>query len=175
VRRRSKRQEGITIIEVAIVVCVVGVLLAVAVPAFLRELRVSKISEAPTELARLHDRTAAYYTARRRGPDRNLTECLPSPAGPTPRAPSLEPATADFSDPTWTALDYAPERPVRFRYTFVPVGARCGLRGRDLVTLRAEGDLDGDGKYSVFERVGGLDAQGAFAPTGILYVFDRTE
>lgn len=174
-RRVPRAREGITIIEVAIVICVAGVLLAVAVPTFLRELRVSKIAEAPSELARLHARSAAYWVARRDGGDRTLTQCLPSPAGPTPAVPSLEPAEVAFDDATWRALDYTPERPVRYRYTFVPAGAGCGFEGRDLVTLRAEGDLDGDGKYSIFERVAGADERGVFVPSGILYTFDRTE
>ena len=80
---------------------------------------------------------------------------------------------------TWTALGFAPSRPVRFSYVFEPTAHGCGLRspeGTYLVTFRATGDLDGDGERSVFERRAAADPRtGELVPIGILYARDRVE
>lgn len=172
-------------VEVAAIVCVVGVLLAVFVPTFFRELRTSKTSEAAEHLQLLYQRSAAYFVARRPredGPPQSA--CLPPVAGPTPRLPSVDPETVDFYAPdtagraTWQALDFAPSIPVRYSYTFEPTASGCGLRspeGTYLLTLRAEGELDGDGERSVFERRARANDQGELEPSDILYVRDRVE
>ncbi len=152
-------------------VSVAGAFLAVFVPRFTSVLRTSKTGEAASELARLHRAVAAYYGARHPAG----TGCFPRPAGPTPAEGSTSPEEVVFAeDPesgaSWGALGYEPERAVRFRYSFVPVAEGCDVHGRDLVTLRAEGDLDGDGKYSVYERVAGEGEDGELIPVGILFV-----
>lgn len=172
-------------VEVAAIVCVVGILLAVFIPAFLRELRTSKTSEAAEHLSLLYQRSAAYFVARRSsddGPTR--TACLPPTAGPTPRLPTQHPEVVDFHAPeavghaTWQALEFAPTIPVRYSYTFEPTASGCGLRspgGTYLLTLRAEGDLDGDGERSVFERRARANDEGELEPSDVLYVRDRVE
>lgn len=170
--------------QTAFVVCIAGILLASFVPTFVRELRHSKISEAPENLALLHRRAAAYFAAEYATGAGSVSHCLPPAAGPTPAEPSEEPVEVDWADEdlpggaTWRALGFAPERPVRFAYTFEPTSVGCGLRtpaGTYLVTFRAEGDLDGDGERSLFERRAAVDAEGRLVPIGILYVRDRTE
>jgi type II secretory pathway pseudopilin PulG len=196
-RRGSERRRraGLTLIEAGILVCVVGIVLAVFVPTFVRELRTSKVSEAASELGRMHDATAAYYAARH-GHRGSMTRCLPPAAGPTPATGSTTPVEVDFlaapaantdddaadaTDPpadgstTWRALAFTPQRPIRFRYTFISAAAGCDLEGQHLVTFRAEGDLDGDGKHSIFERMAGQNAQGDLAPIGILHAADSME
>lgn len=172
-------------VEVAAIVCLVGVLLAVFIPAFLRELRTSKTSEATEHLGLLYQRSAAYFAARRAQEDGPaLTRCLPRAAGPTPRAPSEEPREVDFADEelpgsaTWRALEFAPRIPLRYSYTFEPTASGCGLRSPDgtyLLTLRAEGDLDGDGERPIFERRARANEDGDLEPSDILYVHDRVE
>ncbi len=169
----------------ALIICVVGATLAVFIPTFLRELRTSKTSEAAEHLELLYQRSAAYFAARRPqedGPTR--TRCLPATAGPTPHAPTEDPEEVDFQSDetpgheTWRALDFEPRIPIRYSYTFEPTAAGCGLRspeGTYLLTLRAEGDLDGDGERSVFERRARANDLGELEPTDILYVRDRAE
>lgn len=172
-------------VEVAAIVCVVGILLAVFIPAFFRELRTSRTSEATEHLELLYQRSAAYFAARRPQEDGpTLTRCLPPTAGPTPRAPSEEPEEIDFTaedasgSATWRALEFSPSIPLRYSYTFEPTASGCGLRspeGTYLLTLRAEGDLDGDGERSVFERRARANEEGELEPSDILYVRDRVE
>lgn len=174
-------------VQAAFVVCVVACVVAAFVPTFLRELRLSKVSEAAEHLQLMHTRAAAYYAAEHRpeGTIEPLRHCLPDAAGPTPGEPAEEPVEVDWTDATtpdgqtWTALGFAPTRDVRFSYLFEPVTHGCGLRspgGTYLVTFRAEGDLDGDGERSVFERRAAANPEtGELEPVGILYVRDRIE
>lgn len=167
-------------VQSALVVSLVGCALAGFLPSFVRALRVSKVSEAAEHLALMHESAAAYFAAEHeteQGPQRH---CLPPPAGPMPAAPTVEPTSPDWaSDPVWAALGFAPERHVRFSYTYEPVAHGCGLRhspGTYLVTFRAQGDLDGDGERSMFERRAAVNAEtGVLEPLGILYVRDRVE
>jgi type II secretory pathway pseudopilin PulG len=173
-------------VEVAAIVCLVGILLAVFVPTFVRELRTSKTSEASEHLELLYQRSAAYFAARHRTADgvTRTSRCLPPTAGPTPRAPSIDPRGVNFRDErtlgheTWRALGFRARYPLRFSYTFEPTASGCNLRspeGTYLLTIRAEGDLDGDGERSIFERRARANDDGELEPAGILYVRDRTE
>ena len=184
-RRRARRIEGLTVVEAAVVVCFVGVILAVFVPTFVAELSTSKLTEAPDRLAELHRRAASYYAARRRTEDGLLRHCLPPKAGPTPLLPSADPVTTAFDAEdsrgaaTWAALGFLPSEAMRFSYAFLPRQTGCGLRssadGQAILVLRAEGDLDGDGRRSVFERRARVDDRGELVPMGILEVRDRVE
>jgi Tfp pilus assembly protein PilE len=184
-RRPRRRLEGLSMVEIAAIVCVVGILLAVFIPTFFRELRTSKTSEAAENLQDLYQRSAAYFVARRDSDDGvTRTACLPPTAGPTPRVPTTEPEAVDFYLPetagheTWRALGFAPTMGLRFAYTFEPTASGCGLRSPGntyLLTLRAEGDLDGDGERSVFERRARANDTGELEPSDVLYVRDRVE
>lgn len=181
----ARRSAGLSLIEAALIVCLVGIVLAVFIPTFARELRTSKTSEAVDHLATLSRRASAYFTApQRRDGGPSQLRCLPPTAGPTPRAPSSHPELVDFHDEatpgheTWEALGFQARDPVRYAYTFEPTASGCGLRspeGSYLLTLRAEGDLDDDGERSLFElRMRALDS-GELVEEGILYVRDRAE
>ncbi|MDH5491349.1 MAG: hypothetical protein OEY14_05295 [Myxococcales bacterium] len=176
--------EGLTLVEVALVVCLLGVALAVFVPTFARELRISKIAEAPEELERLHQRAAAYFEVVFETDLGRMGHCLPEAAGPTPLAPTQEPEVVDFlaeeveDHASWEALGFQPERPLRYSYRFIPAQHGCGISAEPeatLLTLRAEGDLDGDGSRSVFERNASIGEDGRLRPNGMLYVTDRVE
>lgn len=184
-RRPRSRLAGLTVVEAAAVVCVVGIVLAVFIPTFVRELRTSKTSEAAEHLELLYRRSAAYFVTPfpHDGAPASM-HCLPPTAGPTPRAPTADPQPVDFTSEdtpghlTWAALAFQPSIDVRYSYSFEPAAAGCGLRspeGTYLLTLRAEGDLDEDGERSVFERRVAASAEGELEPFGILYVRDRAE
>jgi type II secretory pathway pseudopilin PulG len=185
-----RRREGLTLVEASVVIALVGIALAIFVPAFVRELRISRTAEAAARLSELHRRAALYFAATHvpeaeEGGDALAPvgpQCLPEPAGPTPRRPSADGEEVAFeeapSGATWAALGFAPLGPLRYAYTFEPTTAGCGLRapeGTYLLTLRAEGDLDEDGERSVFERRATATSEGDLVPFGFLYVRDRAE
>lgn len=163
-----------------LVLCIAGVLLAVFVPTFIRRVRTNKISEASELLQEMSERASAYYATSWADGKRF---CLPKPAGPTPRVPTLDSVMIDFTaeeqtgHESWEALGFQPDRPVRYSYSFVPSHHGCELVGDQAlrsVSFRAEGDLDGDGVRSVFERRATIDGTG-LKPVETLHVYRRVE
>lgn len=168
-------------VEVALIVSLLGVVLAAFVPTFVRELRTSKLAEPIERLAHLERLTAAYYAKSHRIEGRDRRACLPEAAGPAPPFATEERAEYDFAaddapgNATWKALGFDPG-PTRFRYSFLPERSGCGIRDSGaIVTLRAEGDLDGDGEHSTFERRLAIRPDGTLGRTGALLVQDRVE
>jgi hypothetical protein len=170
----------LSFIEAALLLCLTGIVLAVFVPTFLRRVRTNKITEASELLREMSVRTAAYYATSW---DMGKRYCLPPSAGPTPAAPTVDPAKVDFFAPeeaghaTWEALGFQPDQPVRYSYSFTPSRHGCDLIGSDdsgSVSFRAEGDLDGDGVRSIFERRATLQADG-LKPPDMSHVHQRIE
>ena len=74
-------------------------------------------------------------------------------------------------------LGFQPDRPVRYSYSYTPTEDGCDLIGSDelgSISFRAEGDLDGDGVRSTFERRATLEADG-LKPANALQVHRRIE
>ncbi len=172
-------------VEVALLLCIAGIVLAVTLPTFSKNVRTSKVAEAPIQLEALYRASAAYYrTAHLLAEGERVERCLPSAAGPAPETPSPDPVEVDFASPqtpgteTWRALGFAPSVRLRYRYSFLPDQAGCApepVAGKRLLVLRAEGDLDGDGEYSTFERSFVADEAGGLVSSRLLLARDRTE
>lgn len=176
----SRSGPRLSLIEAALLLCVVGIVLVVFVPTFLRRVRTNKINEAAELLQEMSDRAAAYYATPW---DDAKRFCLPGRAGPSPEAPAMDLQELDFSaeeqlgHESWAALGFQPSRPVRYSYSYTPSHDGCGLNTLDetvSVTFRADGDLDGDGVNSRFERRATIDRDG-FRPGVALQVHRRVE
>lgn len=182
---RSRRRDGNTLLYFAIGFCMIGSLLAVAVPTFWREMQLSRSAEAAEMLQRMHLGASAYFATPHEVDGVERRRCLPLPAGPTPRRPRPSAHLVDFQAvdaigaETWGVLEFESPRALRYSYQFEPVDAACDLRSPErtfLVTYRAEGDLDGDGARSLFERRDAAsNTEDVLVPIGILYERDRQE
>lgn len=178
----SRHRAGLSIVEVTLIISVGAIVLAASGPAFVRALRLSKIAEAPRQLALLQQRAAAYYATPRTTEAGLRMSCLPQAAGPAPAAPSETPLTVVFSAPetpgapSWQALGFEPDGPIRFRYSLIPSAPGCDSspHASASLVLRAEGDLDADGTLSLFERTTNI-IDGEWTPDPLLFVRDRTE
>ena len=176
----SRGRLRLSLVEVGLLLCILGIVLAVFVPTFIRRVRVNKISEASELLQEMSSRASAYFATSWADGKRF---CLPPGAGPTPSMPAVDPATVDFAaeeqsgGENWEALGFQPDRPVRYSYSYAPDRHGCNLVGEGAlrsVSFRAEGDLDGDGVRSVFETRATMSATG-LEPDETLYVYRRVE
>lgn len=77
-----KKQEGFTIIELLLVVAIVGILAAFALPAYSDYILRSKLTEAMTELAGMRVKLEQYYQDNRNYGSTAAACGVPAPAAP---------------------------------------------------------------------------------------------
>jgi type IV pilus assembly protein PilA len=144
-------------------VSVVGVLAAVAVPAFIKYMKKAKTSEAVSTLDQLYRGSVAHYAMERVAADGGVSACqLPPAAGPVPAAGTCCGAfggadsdgddRCDGDEAEWDAAFGSLKVPYPgshyFTYELLPDPRST----EPAMILRATGDLDCDGVRSTFER-----------------------
>lgn len=179
--QKKPRQKGLVLAItvgalVFLVVPCIGVLAAIAVPAFIGYLSRAKTAEAEANLLMLYEGAASYYAEEHFSPDgTSLTACAVGSAT-TPNIPSsgksmLSPPLGEPFD----ALGFAPYDPVYYRYEIVGVGGCGHTAGENLYSFRAVGDLDGDGVTSLFELAAGASADNDLMRAAGFYRQDELE
>jgi len=146
--RARGRERGVTAVEVAVAVALVGSLLAVGVPAFVRELHASRFHEPSAGLARLSEAAVAY--AEGRSVDGAFPPAAPLTPATVPRGKlDVDPPGA-WDAPTWRALHFRAEAegvPHAFSFGFDSALSPAASS----FVAHAHADLDGDGTTSSFE------------------------
>ncbi len=139
------RDAGFSSVEIAAGVAVFGSLLAVAVPAFVRNLHASHLVEATAGLARIQQSSLEFALAN---DARSLPSAAPLTPPTVPRGVRLDDPPGAWDHPSWKAIAFRPvPEGMTHRFSFA-IDERAP--GADLVA-HAHGDLDGDGVLSRFE------------------------
>ncbi len=179
----KRNRKGFTLIELMIVVAIIGILAAVAIPAFMKYIRRSKTSEATMNVRKLFDSSVSYYQeehADRAGAI--LARQFPVTQGLTPGDPSDEacdagnskkaaPDAAVWRTPTWQALNFSVDDPHYYMYGY----ESGGIGAAAWFTAKANGDLDCNGTDSTFERSGTVDVNNNVNGGAGLFTKDELE
>lgn len=136
----KKKQSGFTLIELMIVVAIIGILAAVAIPAFMDYMKKSKKTEASLQLNKIAKNNKTYFVT-----NANFVTAsgVTTPSGTPCGAAGGKFATVDWSSLAgWKDLDFQIDEPNLFRYTYTG--------GTTTASATAEGDLDCDTKFITY-------------------------
>lgn len=152
---RRRHRAGFTILELMIVVAIVGILAAIAIPAFSGYLMRTRASEAFTMLGEIRQRQESYRVEFGR-------YCAAPDWNPTSYGSASIANPWNTADANWAQLGARPDGPMRFQYRVLtgapPTAGPTGtnLDGRDFwFVAQAQGDLDGDTTLVGFETYSG--------------------
>jgi prepilin-type N-terminal cleavage/methylation domain-containing protein len=140
----SNRERGFTLIEIMVVVAIIGILAAVAIPVFAGQMKKSKTAEAMLQLNMLAKSAKTYYEVNSKFPQ-GTAGVLPGADGGACSASGKKFAVTNAwaSDAVWLELDFHIDELALFSYHYESTASNHA-------TATAVADLDCDGTTAAY-------------------------
>jgi type IV pilus assembly protein PilA len=184
-RKMLNKKSGFTLIELMIVVAILGILAAIAIPAFVTYVRRAKTVEATESIDKMFSAVTSYYNPGEKQAQgiggAQYDHCVVTADDDGKANISDVKQTGDWAQPSWAAqsggigfsVEYA-----YYGYALVgPAASQCGISAGlpNVYTLQALGDLDNDTISSTFQQAVGSNPENELYRSRGFYVFQETE
>jgi type IV pilus assembly protein PilA len=161
-----------------IVVAILGILAAIAIPAFVTYVRRAKTTEASEQLKTLFNGAASYYAKEFTGSGLSAStqaHCTVSTQSTT-NSPGPSKSNVDYGSlESFKQLGTTPQN-IYYQYTITANTAQCNNPiSTSLYTMTARGDLDGDGVLSQFDLAVGSSADNELYHARGIYIVNEIE
>jgi type IV pilus assembly protein PilA len=159
----QNKKSGFTLIELMIVVAILGILAAIAIPAFVTYVRRAKSAEATDQVKKLFDAATTYYDKQFTGQGISATtaEHCTVVAGGDGKTVNDQKVAGDYTTVTTFGYSAANTPGLGFKveygyYSYNVMGSADACQNppsnpNGVYTMRAIGDLDNDGSKSTFD------------------------